>query len=448
MPQTISASNRHAIPAIGDSEVHKNEFPLTLKESALKHLISGLFVLYAMSLASSMAGMEIFGSILSFAGLVAAISGRVPLRRSGVEWVLLLFSVVVFIGACLAADLPLKLRIDVAGQLRWILLLYALTMFFTQFADWQKRFVDLLLALYVIVAVYGIYQAFTGDLFFGILSPVGADTYAGHTFFRARGFFSNTMSYSYCLGQCLAMAFGFFLCSLKSKSPDKKNLAFFVAMAIGLVFTFTRGAWVGTGVALLAMSFLYNWRVGLWALAAVVAVVGVAAFASPAVHERLITISQSTPDQSVAQRYDLWRANWEMFKDHPWFGIGYGYNYYFTPEYNLRIFGHPAFVAQAHNNFLQVIAGCGIIGFFCWLYFCGYFIWLSARTFWQNRHKDSWLAGISLAVFGAQIFFHVGGLTQSTFFDAKPLYILLCEWAVLIAAIGSQNLRMIGAQNK
>jgi O-antigen ligase len=406
-----------------------------------KNFVALLFVLYAASLASSMAGMEMFGTAITVVALLAALTKKIPLKKTGVEMALLVFSVAVVIGALLANGLPMKMRIDAVGQLRWILLLYALTTLFSQYADWQKKFVNLLIGFYVIVAIYSVYQAFTGDTLFGILDATEADHYGGHALWRARGLFSNTMSYSYCLGQCMTMAFAFFIGTRREKSSrDYKYLYFFAAMAVSLVFTYTRGAWVGSGIALVAMSFLYNWRLGLKVTGSIAALVVVCAMISPAVHDRLLMFTQASPDQAVSERYDLWRANWAMFKDHPWFGVGYGYNYYFTPEYNQKIFGHPAFVAQAHNNFLQVIAGCGLVGFLAWVTFCGYFLWLSAKTFWQRRHENSWLGGLALGIFGAQVFFHIGGLTQSTFFDAKPTYVLLCEWALLLAAIAAEKL--------
>jgi O-antigen ligase len=406
----------------------------------LEQLVTIFLFLYSLSLASSMAGMEIFGYGLTLIAFVAVARKSLRFQKTGVERSFLIFAVVIGVGALLATGLPTKLRIDVFGQLRWILLLYALTAIFTKFSGWQKKVIDLVLFFYVIASLYGIAQAFTGWTW-----PAGdyePHQFAGHIVFRSRGFFSNTMSFSYCLGQCLALVFAMIVATPSASGAEVKVRAsrahwvLFLVFAVCLLCTFTRGAWVGAALAIVAMSFLYNWRFGVKVLAGVVGLVVLGALVSPMVRERLLTILHENPGQlSVSQRYDLWKVNWQMFKDHPFFGVGYGYNYYFTPEYNLKVFGHEAFAAQAHNNFLQVLAGAGIFGFVTWLYFCGYFFWLSAKTFLQLRETKSWLRSFALGLFGAQIFFHFGGLTQSTFFDAKPLHLLIVGWAILLAGI-------------
>jgi O-antigen ligase len=66
------------------------------------------------------------------------------------------------------------------------------------------------------------------------------------------------------------------------------------------------------------------------------------------------------------RRIDIWRATWTMIKDHPVVGVGFGGYFTAIPRY------HDASGAytpqQAHNDYLEILASGGVIGFaiFSW----------------------------------------------------------------------------------
>ena len=394
-----------------------------------------LLALYALSLATSMAGMELFGYGTVVFAMVALATKKYNLVRLGPEPWFLAFLLVVAAGALNATTLPMKFRIDVVGQLRFILLLYALTITFIELESWQQRFLNIVVVAFAIAAVYGVVQSFTGLDRIDAKSTYDHDTFGGVAVWRARGFFSNTMSFAYCLGQVFAFAFAYLLCRRGSQKRRLVTVALTTILGLGLICTFTRGAWVGIGGALVVMAFVYRRDLGVKLTAGLAGVLLVGALSSSLVRDRLASIINEGASHSVSQRYDLWRVNWQMFKDHPIVGVGYGYNYFFTHEYNQKVFGHESFEAQTHNNFLQVLAGSGLPGFVIWLYFCAFFFWSALKLYWRDRGQDTLARAVALGSVGAQVFFHIGGLTQSTFFDAKPLHILLCGWALVMAML-------------
>ncbi|WP_461038712.1 O-antigen ligase family protein, partial [Streptomyces mayteni] len=102
-------------------------------------------------------------------------------------------------------------------------------------------------------------------------------------------------------------------------------------LAVPLALSFSRGAWLASGAAVLAVVLLAaftsgrrarRWLLGL--LAAGALLVGGVALSSGMVAERLGSIGDvtGTPDQSVVDRYAMWQAALGMWQDHPWTGTG------------------------------------------------------------------------------------------------------------------------------
>ncbi len=409
-----------------------------------KRVLSVIFILYCVSLATSMAGMETFG--YTFATLIFGhwlvyrnkFELRVRTMHSGkakIEWAFLLLLVIVIIGAVTSPHLPLRFRIDVVGQQRWIPLFYALVAFLI--ASPTAASIDTLWILFICYAVavlFGIGQAlFNIGFFFRPAYDIPPDVYGHLVTWRARGFFSNCMSFAYCLGQIACYAYALFLAAKLPKKSRNWLFAIFIWLAVGLIFTFTRGAWLGAILGFVAIAFFHRKKLGVQVAAGIFVFITVLAIFSSGIRMRLESILHEPKGQvSVAQRYEVWHVNWRMFEDHPWFGVGYGYNYYYTPEYNLKVLGHPGFSGNAHNNVLEVLAGSGVFGFLLWLSICIYFFWRTWRLFVESA-PGTFERAVALGSLGAQIFFHFGGLTQATFFDAKNVHVLILGWAFVIA---------------
>jgi O-antigen ligase len=69
--------------------------------------------------------------------------------------------------------------------------------------------------------------------------------------------------------------------------------------------------------------------------------------------------------ESLSDRFDLWRSAWDMFLEHPLLGTGMGT---FTLRYPaLRAFSETSSTGFfAHNDYLQLLAELGILGFLAW----------------------------------------------------------------------------------
>ncbi|GLF94346.1 O-antigen ligase family protein [Streptomyces yaizuensis] len=100
------------------------------------------------------------------------------------------------------------------------------------------------------------------------------------------------------------------------------------ALVVPLALSFSRGVWIATAAACLVMLVLTGIgravRTLLVLAAAAVVLVGGLGVGSAQIKERLTSITQVTaaPDRSVSDRYTMWAAAVDMWRDEPVTGVG------------------------------------------------------------------------------------------------------------------------------
>ncbi|MFJ6568867.1 O-antigen ligase family protein [Streptomyces sp. NPDC091292] len=99
-------------------------------------------------------------------------------------------------------------------------------------------------------------------------------------------------------------------------------------LLVPLALSFSRGAWIATAVACAAQLLLAGVRRAVAVVAAagavVVVLVGGVGVGTTQLQERLDSITRVTaqPDQSVVDRYTMWSAAFDMWREHPVTGVG------------------------------------------------------------------------------------------------------------------------------
>lgn len=208
-----------------------------------------------------------------------------------------------------------------------------------------------------LTSVYAIYQGLSG------LS-------------RANGFYGHPMT----LGGWLCiflplLLIEFFERKLLGKYYWLAGLAFCICSA-GLVFNATRGAWLAVSIvcAVLLIYYMFKSKRNLAVSIIFVVLISTVLVNNPKFMHRLDTIDDFDKYQSNTERILMWQSAWNMFKDHPILGVGLGQykeNYqqkYISPEAKEPQLSH------AHNNFLQMLAENGVVGFVGFAIMFGYII--------------------------------------------------------------------------
>ncbi|KUL23477.1 O-antigen ligase family protein [Actinoplanes awajinensis] len=212
------------------------------------------------------------------------------------------------------------------------------------------------------------------------LSRTGA-SYAGE-YLRAVGTFGpeQVMALASLLGYGIVVTLAL---GLAVRGPARPLLiALAGLLLVPLALTLSRGAWIATAIAVLAVLAVANRRVaigvaGTAALLVAALPLTVAGHGGPGTFvERItsITTSTSAPDQSVLDRYALWRTAAAIWADHPVLGVGirdfagYRDSYASVALSAGSDVGDPSTglgrepLLSAHNQYLQVLSEQGTVG--------------------------------------------------------------------------------------
>lgn len=186
-----------------------------------------------------------------------------------------------------------------------------------------------------------------------------------------------------------------------------------------LIFTKTRGAWLGFLVAIFTLGLLKGKKILLISIIVLLIIF----ISLPSVYtERFISSFNIEynlkTNRSNATRIGLWTSAVKMFLDNPINGVGYDQykNAYIN---NYKIKGIPPF-SHSHNNLLNFAAELGIIGLFSFLYLMFVVLKNLIRNYREVKdinYKLFYLGGILTF-----IIYNVQGLTQYNFGDTEPLH--------------------------
>ena len=340
---------------------------------------------------------------------------EIPCEQLGYFVVIGLFVGSLLISALFSGDLKLGLK-TWADMRIWRMMPFLIIVLSIKEA-WQAK--RILFASMVGVAIgicCLIYQGMSGD-------------------HRAAGFFGHPMTFAGYLSMYLPV---FLICFLDGKVFGKYNwlsgVAFFAGCA-ALIFNGTRGAWLAVLPVIIFIMFYYISRKSTAAIICLVLVacIGVGLTQHRPFMRRVRSIT-STRYQSNTERLLIWQSAYKMFKDHPVLGVGLGQykdNYqkkYISPKAKEPTLSH------AHNNFLQMLAENGLIGFLGFVSMIGYFILNSFRRFWQTKSPYMLMISMSTLTLVLQ------GLTEYNFGNSavmKTFWLLM--GCLLVLETDSKN---------
>jgi O-antigen ligase len=218
-------------------------------------------------------------------------------------------------------------------------------------------------------AIYSLYQFAsvyldlpTPDLFrtstlylkLNTLGPTGAGGWAGVP--RAFGAAPEPSFW----GGYLALTMALALARLRV-APRASSGIVVAVVALALVVTFSRGAWLTTGAMLaVCAASLFTKRMALAATAVLVAMLALTVWplvAGGAVFDRLT-------DLSAVGRLASQQTGWRIVLDHPVLGIGLGSAEFLVQRYNVLLPSINAFpLEHLYNFYLLVLVSTGLLGF-------------------------------------------------------------------------------------
>lgn len=238
-------------------------------------------------------------------------------------------------------------------------------------------------------AVWGLY-GFVRVLVLGVSARTG--------YGAARPFFAEHGTYSAYLTMILPIAL---FAALERTGRERwlYGLGAFATL-LGIVFSFTRAAWVSLALVLpLALGAWLAQRRSVRALfvpalvlvATVVVLVAAGALDPFSRHAQSVTDPENV---SNLERLNRWIAAVEMTKDRPVLGVGYGAYPASYPAYRRKLVVTELAYAYMgpHSEPLRLLSETGIAGFAVGLWLLGTAGWIGLRAFRRRAPGVSWLA--------------------------------------------------------
>ena len=331
---------------------------------------------------------------------------------------------------------------------KWVLVFVLFTVVVNLFSTISWEWLVFALVLSGLAnALVGIYEFFGGS---GALVLLINDR-----FFRAFGTFGQPNPFGGFMGLLIPLsvmsAVGYALRWRKS-SPSKKSLnlaltifyAFSsVVLLIAIGMTWSRGAWLGLGAALLIMGFLIPRRLRIGALLfVVIAGVGLIVWFSGLVPQSIVQRLQTSTEEffafedvrgvditpenfAVAERLAHWQAAINMITAHPFLGVGFGNYAAAYPSYQLINWSEP--LGHAHNYYLNIFAEVGIIGLLVYGKVWGT---IFHRTWQAASHPDTLSRLVMIGLLGAWVY-----LSVHSFFDNLYVNNIFFHLAVMFSIV-------------
>ncbi|MBZ0256569.1 O-antigen ligase family protein, partial [bacterium] len=224
------------------------------------------------------------------------------------------------------------------------------------------------------------------------------------------------LAYPFFIEHCIyaafiTLTFSFLLAFTLEEKPGTTRTLYmaltgFVGFAI--LLTFVRGAWISIFVMLLY--YLYQFRhrkssVDLVLLMIYIALIGAVIIIGTGLGAMLMQRVETITDFEYVANYDRigrWAAAFDIWKDHPWIGAGWGS---YPDEYFDYLRYADAYSAElrmgAHNIYLELLAEVGVWGLLVYLLMIYAFFRHALRL--QMRTKSVYIRTVLAALQGAMI---------------------------------------------
>ena len=299
-----------------------------------------------------------------------------------------------------------------------------------------ERALALLTAAACIAAVYTLVRhGRTGFAFgksYGVMQPF----YKEHTAYAAS----------------LAAIWGYAVVFAFNRSKPNYCFAALIFKA-AVVFSYTRGAWLGMAGWLGLWAGIWMWRKRRRALLGMAAVFAMGVFAvgrlesdktdkgdeRKSLGDRVISTFNTGTDVSNRERFNRWVAAINMAHERPWFGFGPGtyameYAPYQESRFRTRISTNQGDVGSAHNEWLLALSESGVVGMcLLTLMFATPFV-MAMRAVFADRERVAHLAALAAMT---TFYVHAG---VNNFLDQDKVSVpIFLSWAIVVAMWQKRN---------
>lgn len=219
-----------------------------------------------------------------------------------------------------------------------------------------------------------------------------------------------------------------YMFSERSKYRITMNLGTIILLALCMVFTYSRGNWLGLVIAVALFFMFYN---GKFIWCGLLLALFLPIFMPETIINRFMSIGD-TADTSTSYRVHIWIGTLRMLKDYWLTGVGLGtkafetiYPYY---AYNSVLAQHP------HNLYLNIFSENGVWGLIAFVVIILIYYKMCISTIIKNKTDkflNTTVLGLSAGMFG----FLVQGLFDNVFYNYRIVFMFYMILALTVSSI-------------
>ncbi len=283
---------------------------------------------------------------------------------------------------------------------------------------WFMRCIVGALTACTLVSLYGLYQNF-----FGTVEQTWQDS---DMFSEIEGRVVSTFENPNVLAEYLIMLIPLILAMfIITKAPRARVALAAIGLAAGgcLIYTWSRGAWLGFLIGMLIFMLMYS-RHTLTALLFCSLGIPFLPFVLPdSITQRFLSIG-NLGDSSTSYRVNIWRGVIKMIGDYWHSGIGIG-NDSFSLVYPLYALSGIETAPHAHNLYLQIIVEIGAVGLVVFIALLLLYVQSCLSLHVRESRRDKLLSN---AVFCGMLAVLAQGMTDYIWYNYR---VFLMFWLML-----------------
>ena len=187
-------------------------------------------------------------------------------------------------------------------------------------------------------------------------------------------------------------------------------LGVFAVCFLCLMYTWSRGAWVGAALGVAVFLLLKDRR---WVSLCILGLLAMPFVLPQSILERLISIG-NIGDSSTAYRVSVWIASARMARDFWMSGVGFGSDA-FAAVYSGYALNGAGFALHSHNFYIQLVVDMGIGGLAAYLLM----IATAYREIALIRSKNTMIRIVTLAAAGVLAGYLFQGIAESLWYNLR-----------------------------
>lgn len=347
---------------------------------------------------------------------IKVFSGKRSVKFDLLDGTVLLFMVLMGVGGLVAAS-----RASLKPMMVYVafMLGYFLVVNLIRSREWVMRCVIGVIGSCTLVSVYGLYQNF-----FGTVDKTWQDS---EMFSDIAGRVVSTFENPNVLAEYLIMVIPLILAMiLITKNPRARFALAAAGLLTGgcLIYTWSRGAWLGFIIGILLFLLMYNKHTMTALLFGCLGVPFLPFILPDSIVARFASIG-NLADSSTSYRVNIWRGVLRMLGDGYWqSGIGIG-NDSFSMVYPGYALSGIETAPHAHNLYLQIVVEIGVVGLVVFVAMLLMYAQSSFALHVREKRADKLL---SCAVFCGMMSVLAQGMTDYIWYNYRVFFMF---WLML-----------------